>query len=1029
MRDTIPTVRPGGVIRLFESLFGIRPEEFRLVQSFFLYFFLIGMDYTAGSTAGETLFLARLGPEAAERLLPWVYVGVAVATVGITVLYDRLEGKVRRIRMLMGSQVCLALSLLAFRAAVATGHTAAYFGLAVWVEAVDLFSITLFFSYAGDFFTTRDARRLYGYITGGLAVGILASGILVEPIVAVVKTEGLLYLCALLQVGCAGVCLWISRNARPLESSDSEDEGEAAPLKAVFANPFLRIAFLIGILCAVCMVLADYEMKIVASRSMSEEVMAVWFGRFYGVMGVASFVVQFVLVGWLLNRLGIMKCLMILPVLLAASSVAAFGLPTLMMVALSNFLLLTLAETLEQPAEELLFLPLPKRLRIRAQTLVDGALTPIGQGIGGALLLLLAMVSLKVEQVAGIIVVLAGAWFFVIRVIRPRYQQVLETSLRRQTLGSVDLESLMGRGDSRTVVSGLLSSGDREVRLCALDLLAGRPLAGQEDAVAALAGSEDEGVSIRALRLLGDHGSDRSLAAVRRCLETGSVPIRRAALLALGPLAGEASFDDAARRVDAPEEPLRIAALFCLARHGGFDGALLAYPRIDALLKSPDPGRRAEAARLLGRGGVRGTTKVLKRLFWDPAVEVRREALHAARALRNPALAPHVIRLIDDFQLRPAAIQALDAMPPEAVGPIAEAMAVLAEGHRARVVLTQSLGAIGGPQACRLLWDLIRPDGTLDLELTAARSLRRLRGQGSADLVLEGFEEHVEALAGRISLVQSAGDELGPGAEASAFYEDHARLGVELVLSILALRFDPQKLARIETGLLGSNEAQRANAAELLESLLPDGLARRVVPLVARTRAAGTAAGELSAETSGRLLSTDAWTRAITVFHLTRGGPVPAGLGGRAMNDEDVKLQKVVMTVSFLKQVPLFKSVPADFLASLANIISEKHVYKGEELFSQGDAGDSIYVVAEGKVRVIVGGKETALLGPRSHIGEMSLLDGEPRSATAVVAEDGRLLRIGAEEFRHLLMSHPGFTMALLRSLAGRLRETMGRSA
>lgn len=143
------------------------------------------------------------------------------------------------------------------------------------------------------------------------------------------------------------------------------------------------------------------------------------------------------------------------------------------------------------------------------------------------------------------------------------------------------------------------------------------------------------------------------------------------------------------------------------------------------------------------------------------------------------------------------------------------------------------------------------------------------------------------------------------------------------------------------------------------------------------------------------------------------------------MTAEDITLHQVVTTVSFLKNIELFKSVPADFLASVAHIVEERHVYAGETLFTKGDAGDSLYLICSGRVRILADGKETAVLGPGDHLGEMALLDGEPRSATVMVAEDACLMRIASEDFRNLLAAHPGISMALLVALVRRLRETL----
>lgn len=133
-------------------------------------------------------------------------------------------------------------------------------------------------------------------------------------------------------------------------------------------------------------------------------------------------------------------------------------------------------------------------------------------------------------------------------------------------------------------------------------------------------------------------------------------------------------------------------------------------------------------------------------------------------------------------------------------------------------------------------------------------------------------------------------------------------------------------------------------------------------------------------------------------------------------------LSRLVATVSFLKQVDLFREVPADYLVPVAQLAQERRCWAGEQLFAQGEPGDCLYLIGEGEVRILANGTEVARLSAGEVVGEMAVLDSHPRSATAIVERDGRLLRIGSDEFRLLLLSHPEMAMALLRTLARRLR-------
>src|SRR5204862_5177989 len=101
----------------------------------------------------------------------------------------------------------------------------------------------------------------------------------------------------------------------------------------------------------------------------------------------------------------------------------------------------------------------------------------------------------------------------------------------------------------------------------------------------------------------------------------------------------------------------------------------------------------------------------------------------------------------------------------------------------------------------------------------------------------------------------------------------------------------------------------------------------------------------------------------------------------------------------------------------------------GTALFRAGDQGDAMYLIERGKVRICVrasDGKEVTLteLGRGDFFGEMALLDGQRRSADAVVAEESRLAVLSREHFLFFMRSNPNVALEMLTALANRLRRT-----
>jgi CRP/FNR family cyclic AMP-dependent transcriptional regulator len=138
-----------------------------------------------------------------------------------------------------------------------------------------------------------------------------------------------------------------------------------------------------------------------------------------------------------------------------------------------------------------------------------------------------------------------------------------------------------------------------------------------------------------------------------------------------------------------------------------------------------------------------------------------------------------------------------------------------------------------------------------------------------------------------------------------------------------------------------------------------------------------------------------------------------------------------------LKDVPLFAGLTDDDLARLSLLLTEKHYPRETVIVSATDPGDALYIVADGEVKVSLwsdSGREIILstLGPGSFFGEMSLVDGEPRSANVACLTDSLLLRLGRREFLQALRSYPTIAINVMTEICVRLRradESIGNLA
>ncbi|MEE9186999.1 MAG: cyclic nucleotide-binding domain-containing protein, partial [Bacteroidota bacterium] len=135
-----------------------------------------------------------------------------------------------------------------------------------------------------------------------------------------------------------------------------------------------------------------------------------------------------------------------------------------------------------------------------------------------------------------------------------------------------------------------------------------------------------------------------------------------------------------------------------------------------------------------------------------------------------------------------------------------------------------------------------------------------------------------------------------------------------------------------------------------------------------------------------------------------------------------------------LSKVHILRSLPPEEVQGLVPFVESIHYKKGKRIFEQGDKGDALYLMRSGQINITVRSKSQVLdeaaetsvatLDPGDSFGEMALLTGEVRSASAIALTDVDLWRITKENFDHLIANSPSLTLAVSRLLAQRLSTT-----
>jgi hypothetical protein len=211
--------------------------------------------------------------------------------------------------------------------------------------------------------------------------------------------------------------------------------------------------------------------------------------------------------------------------------------------------------------------------------------------------------------------------------------------------------------------------------------------------------------------------------------------------------------------------------------------------------------------------------------------------------------------------------------------------------------------------------------------------------------------------------------------------------------------------------LASADRARRASAVELIEAIGGE-LVRPLLPLWedALTEPDAQRDLEFLAESDPDELVRDAARRAID--------------GGKHMMAETLPTISLVERVLFLRKVSLFADLAPSDLKQIAGLARESQHVDGAVLGREGEAGEQLFVIASGVVKIVVGADRVVTRRSTGHVvGEMSIVADIPRTASLVCEGDVRVLAITRRDFSAILQDRPSVARAIIRVLSVRLAE------
>jgi hypothetical protein len=975
------------------SLLKIEPGEERLIGLLVaLYAVLIlGVVLVQSMTFG--VFLA----EYTVKGLPFSYISIAIVASSVAALYIKLAGHVSFSWLLSINVVFLAVvTLLVWLALRSPLYHQAAFILPAWFQlAINLANLAVW-SLAASLFDFGQGKRLFPLLGAGNWLANIVGGLLVPVLVKATGAVNLLIPASLSFV--AGFFLLRHITGAYLRSQPAGTQAaRATSASSQRSSRFLKdryilLIFAYTILWWVAFFFVDNVFYDRAFAQYSDpDQLAAFVGRLLSLTGIVALISSTLLTSRIIARFGLRVGLLGMPlavilslgVLALSGSLGASLFFVFLLGALGKLLNVAFGFSLSQSANAIVYQSLPDSIRPRVQATAESIVQPIAIGIAGLSLLgLTSGLKLGYTGVAYVFLGIGAAWLAVIFLLSRGYLGALTRVITRRRLG-----------DDANVLADPASVSLLKQRL--------------QDSYPA--------VSIYALNRLEALDPACVLAELPALLRHPAPEVRREALLRVEQGRLSMLLDEVRSQYALETDPgVREYALRALGALGGDKPELL------RLLQEAEPSSLRGALTGLLRYADDETARWrMQQLLRSPAVVDRNLALEILGQVDRPEFYADLVAACDSPETSRKASRALAAVGPPALSLIEAAFCDPNAPSERLSCLAAVLGQIGGPRAQELLVSRISsPDVALRSQILGALGQSGYRARDLA-AVRPLVESEVEQTAWASAALAGLDDGPRTLLLAAALRAFHAEARSRVLL-LLSFALNGDSIGRVREALLSRRASHLSYALEIMDVQLPAGWKKMVMPLLEglppaqESQRLGTffpQARQSALERYQEIIKNDClpyWLRACAAYAASEG---------------DASMLSTVEKVLVLKSVPMFGQVPDNVLAEVAGLLEEVDVPENETIFKQGDTGDSLYVILDGRVRVHEGERLLDSLGERQVFGEMALLDPEPRMASVTAVEPTRLFRLDQAPFYALMDERPEVATGIIRVLTGRLRE------
>lgn len=1063
----------------------IKPEEWRPVLILSGYYFLVLTVSLLIRPARSAYFLPAFN-ENAEAILPFIMLLIPFLGLGLVALQDWLARFVNLVPLILVTSFIFAVSLLVVEQVLqrngnAKNVIAVFYG---WADVISTMIFAQFWLLAGLIFDARQAKRLFSVIGVAGAVGSILIAYISRPLVKEFGAEILLILLS----GLLGLCMVMVWLARPYIKTQPHEEEPQKQLEGPLFTRYLKTLAVVLVVTTMAASLIEYQTQIIAKEEIQgQENLATFFTTFYMMLGVISLFVRVFLINRILSNGGILAGVLLLPIMVAVGSAAMFISPELSMMIfgatpLFASMLLTkgadqvLRYTINDTAIEVAWVPIDPQRKIRTKGFVNGVISSAFKGLVAiTLIVLVGVLELEVRYVSLIVLGLVVIWIPAVFMLRKGYVDQLLTSIQKRQLKVEDLRLDIRDNTIVQNIRQLLQSAYEPDQAFGLELIHDADLKPWYPELRHLFEKGSIHIKQNILHLAADLPTVVSDAELMKLIYTDSGLTDEAILIAaqrkisgLVPLL-ERYLDD-----DRPEIRAAAAKGALVLQQGPVDQA---RRTLELMLRETDTKLNTLALNMLVDMPAEFPRDLMKQYLHRNTTHVVKLSLAVAKQLQSSDNGLAIADIAYNLR-RPRtaylARQVLKNYPASEVITVLLSIAGDASSDRQlRIGIISMLRDYPDPKVVAFLVGVLA-DEDIGVYSTAVNTLLEIARLGKlAENVVEALRSQTNRMAQFLYkryqthyFLQASHDKFLLDDLVS---EDIQRAKPTLLK--LTVMNDPS--TPIETVIYNLEKSVNlGNALEFLDNIFDKEERTVITPLfenipleercVRGYRFFDNMPRQLDEELNKYIQSNDNWRSMVALDYAIRHERVQVlenlnwkeVIRSRTRKDmltrflvtngtvlrnlktfpiqnfpENARILSMYSTLEktiLLKHVDLFQNIPARDISHLAQIAREVELKSGETLFSEGDPGEDMYVIAYGKIRIYTAeGVDIIVLEKGQVLGEMAILDREPRSASATALEDTMLLRITRIEFFELMASRIEIMEGIIQMLTLRLRGAL----